>query len=76
VRTPAGEEDVRDAEPADRLERMLALPLARVAADEDERAEPPECGLRTRVGADQERQPLDRREAAEVEEGFGTRPST
>jgi hypothetical protein len=47
---------------------MLLFPLARVAADEDERAGPPECGLGARVGADQERQPFDGREAAEVKE--------
>ena len=68
VRTPAGEEDVRDADLSDRLERMLAFPFAGVTADEDERAGPLGCGLGAGVGADQERQPLDGREAAEVEE--------
>src|SRR5213592_396963 len=53
---------------------MLPLPLARVAADEHERrraAEPLDC---TRVGADQERQALDRREATDVEEDRAAGP--
>jgi hypothetical protein len=54
VRTPAGEEDVRDADLSDRLERMLAFHSPGWAADEDERAGPLECALGARVGADQE----------------------
>ena len=36
VGVPAGEEDVGDAEALDRLDRVLALPLAGVAADQDQ----------------------------------------
>jgi hypothetical protein len=68
MRAPAGEEDLPVPEPPRCRERMLPLPLARMAADEHER-----CGLaeplnHTRVGADQERQALDRRVATDVEE--------
>ena len=60
-------EDLSGADLSDRLERMLALPLPRVAPDENERARALETGLRAGVGADQERQPLDGGKAAKVE---------
>src|SRR2546430_17060704 len=47
---------------------MLPLPLARMAADEHERRRPAEPLDGTCVGADQERQALDRRVATDVEE--------
>ena len=55
MREPAGEEDLPVSDPPRGGERMLPLPLARMAADEHEwrrRAEPRDG---TRVGADQER---------------------
>ena len=45
VRVPAGEEDVRAAEARDRIKRMLALPLAGVATDQDQ------CGGFAKTGA-------------------------
>ena len=45
---------------------MLALPLARIAADEHERGRTPKPRLRLRVRPDQERQSLDLREAPHV----------
>src|SRR5213076_138893 len=68
VRAPAGEEDLPVADPPRCGERMLALPLARVAADEHERRRLAEPRNRTRVRADQEREALDRRVATDVEE--------
>src|SRR5882724_2639513 len=53
---------------------MLPLPLARVAADEDERRRPAEPLDGTRVGADQERQALDRRVTTDVEEDRAAGP--
>src|SRR5206468_3097295 len=53
---------------------MLPLPLARVAADEDERRRLAEPLDRTRVGADQEREALDRRVAADVEDDRAAGP--
>jgi hypothetical protein len=55
MRAPAGEEDLPVPDPPRYGERILPLPLARMAADEHER-----CGLaepldRTRVRADQKR---------------------
>jgi hypothetical protein len=68
VRAPAGEEDLPVSDPPRRRERMLPLPLARMAADEYERRRPAEPRDRTGMGADQERQTLDRRVATDVEE--------
>src|ERR687891_1687280 len=68
VRAPAGEEDVPVAGPPRCGERMLPLPLARMAADEHERLRLAEQLDGARVRADQERQALDRREATHVEE--------
>src|SRR6266540_2331870 len=68
VGPPAGKEDVAGVEPADRLDRMLALPLARVAADQNERHVAPEPGLGVLVRLDQQGQPLDGCEAAQVEQ--------
>jgi hypothetical protein len=47
---------------------MLPLPLAQVAADEDERQRPPEPLERPRVRPDEKRQPLDGGVAAQIEE--------
>ena len=52
---PAGEEDLLVSERAGDRERVLAFPLARVAAEEDERQRPAEPFERTCVSADQER---------------------
>jgi hypothetical protein len=52
---------------------MLPLPLARMAADEHERRRRAEPRDRTRMGADQERQTLDRRVATDVEEDRAAR---
>jgi hypothetical protein len=59
---------LRAVERADRCERMLALPLPRVAADEHERQVSPQLGLGVLVCLDQQGQPLDGGEAAQVEE--------
>src|SRR6187401_3479709 len=59
VPLPAGEEDVAGAGPGDRLAGMLALPLAGMAADEDERDGLLELRLGAGEGLDQQRQPLD-----------------
>src|SRR5436190_15745581 len=53
---------------------MLPLPFARVAADEHERRWPAEPLDSTRVGADQERQALDRRVTTDVEEDRAAGP--
>jgi hypothetical protein len=53
---------------SDRGEWVLAFPLAGVAADEDEWDGILEVGLGAGVGVDQEWQPLDGGEAAEVQE--------
>src|SRR6266702_524018 len=47
---------------------MFAFPLAGTAPDENERQRPPEPGERLGVRPDQERQPLDGRVAADVEQ--------
>src|SRR6266536_732879 len=74
VRAPASEEDLAVSDPPRRGERMLPLPLARMAADEYERRRPAEQPDSTRVGADQERQALDRRVATDVEEDRAAGP--
>jgi hypothetical protein len=66
VRAPAGEEDLSVPDPPRGSERVLPLTLAGMAADEHERRGPSEPLDRTRVGADQERQALDRRVATDV----------
>src|SRR5206468_5968402 len=58
VAVPAGEEDVAHAGLADHLEWVLALPLARIAAQQHERRGPLEALVRARPRADQERQAL------------------
>src|SRR6266516_1118661 len=68
VRAPAGKEDLPVPEPAGGGERMLALPLARMAAHKHERQGAAERLERARVRGDQKRQPLDRRVAADIEE--------
>jgi hypothetical protein len=52
---PAGEEGLLVSERAGDRERVLAFPLAGVAAKEDERRRPAERFERTCVSADQER---------------------
>src|SRR5438552_1525870 len=52
----------------DRAERVLAFPLAGVAADEEKWGGTLELGLGAGVRADQQWQPLDGGEAAEVQE--------
>src|SRR5204862_5714449 len=74
VRAPAGEEDLPVADPPRCGERMLPLPLARMAADEHERRGLAERLDRARVGADQEREALDRRIASDVEVDRTARP--
>ena len=68
VRVPAGEEDVRAAEALDRVDRMLALPLAGVAADQDQRSGFAKAGVGPREGLDQQRQALDLAEAAKLKQ--------
>jgi hypothetical protein len=68
VRPPAGEEDLLVSERAGGGERLLPLPLAGVAADEDERQRPAEPLERPRMRPDEKRQPLDGGVAAEIEE--------
>src|SRR6266540_584821 len=68
VRPPAGEEDLVVPERAGGGERMLPLPFAGVAADEDERQRPAEPLERPRVRHDEKRQPLDGGVAAHIEE--------
>ena len=65
---PAGEEDVRVAGLAHDLQRVLALPLPREAAEQHERRRLLEALPRARVRADQERDPLDLGVAAHVEQ--------
>ena len=65
---PAGEEDVAQPEALDRLDRVLALPLAGIAAEQDEGGAVREAPARPRVGLDQQRQALDLGEAARVEQ--------
>src|SRR6266516_2002653 len=74
VRAPAGEEDLPVPDPACGGEWLLPLPLARMTADERQRRRPAEPRNRTRVGADQERQALDRRVATDVEEDRAAGP--
>jgi hypothetical protein len=74
VRAPAGEEDLPVPDPLRRGERVLPLPLARMAADEYERRRPAKPRDSARVGADQERQALDRRVATDVEEDRAAAP--
>ena len=69
MRVPAGEEDIRDARAFDRLERMLALPLAGKAAEQDQGGRLVESCPGRGEGLDQQRQPLDLGEAADVERG-------
>ncbi len=61
---PAREEDVGRAARGDRLAGVLALPLARVAAEEDERRPDRRRPARAAEGADQQAGALDRGEAA------------
>jgi hypothetical protein len=68
VRAPAGEEDLPVPDPPRCGERMLPLPLARMAADEHERRRLAQPLDGPRVGADQERETLDSRVATDVEE--------
>src|SRR6266511_1126637 len=68
MRPPAGEEDLAVPERAGGGERMLSLPFAGVAADEDERQRPVEPLERPRVCPDEKRQPLDGGVAAHIEE--------
>ena len=68
VAAPAGQEDVLDAGLADHLERVLALPLPRVAAEQHERRADVEPLARARVRADQQRDALDLGVAADVEQ--------
>jgi hypothetical protein len=72
VGAPAGEEDLAVPDPSRCGERMLPLPLAQVAADEHELRRPAEP--LDSVGADQERQALDRRVATDAEEGRAAGP--
>ena len=65
---PAGEVDVLRADARDRVLRVLALPLAREAADEHERRAAAEAGAGALVGLDQQRDALDLGEAADVEQ--------
>jgi len=77
VRPPAGKEDLVVPERAGGGERMLPLPLAGVAADEDQRQRPAEPLERARVRPDEKRQPLDGGVAAHMKENrlsFGKRP--
>ena len=69
VVVPAGEEDAGHPEALDGLDRVLALPLAWVAAEKDERGRLVELDPGLRVGLDQEREALDLGEAAAVDEG-------
>src|SRR6266545_4115452 len=65
---PAGEEELPVSECTGDREGVFALPLARAAADQHERQRPAEPRERLGVRSEQERQPLDRREAADVEQ--------
>src|SRR5215211_4076675 len=65
---PAGEEDVASALSVDRRQGMLAFPLTRVAADQDERELSPEPGLDELMRSDEQGQPPDGGETSEVEE--------
>ncbi len=55
VRVPAGEEDPGAVEPLDRLDRVLPLPLAGVAAEQDQGGGLVEASPGLRVGLDQQR---------------------
>jgi hypothetical protein len=68
VLVPAGEEDVLHPDAPDRLERMLALPLAREAADEHERRAAREAGPRAGIRLHEQRHALDLGEAADVQQ--------
>src|SRR6266508_6653560 len=65
---PAGEEDVPVSECTGDREGVFALPLTGAAPDQHERQRPAEPRERLGVRSEQERQPLDRREAADVEQ--------
>ena len=68
VAVPAGEEDVAYAETLDRLDRVLALPLAGVAAEENQGGGRREGIACLSEGLDQQSQPLHLGEAAAVEQ--------
>src|SRR6266542_281716 len=74
VRAPAGKEDLPVPEPAGGGERMLALPLTGMAAYKHERQGAAEPLERARVRGDQQRQSLDRRVAADIEEDRAAGP--
>ncbi len=65
---PAGEQHALEPEPVDRLGRVLALPLAGVAADEDQRGRRRHPLARLGERLEQQRQALDLREAADVDD--------
>jgi hypothetical protein len=68
VVVPAGEEDVLRARALDRLERVLALPLPREAADEHERRPAGRIAAGPGVRLDQQADALDLGVAADVEQ--------
>src|SRR5665811_1099526 len=68
VVVPTSEEGLIVTELADYGERMLAFPLAGVAADEHERSRGAEALLGALVRCQQERNTLDRRETADEQE--------
>ena len=61
------EEDAAHAESGDRVGRVLFLPLARMAADDHEAGGRPRAVAGPREGLDEQREPLDRGEAADGE---------
>ena len=69
VAVPAGEEDVARARGGDRVGGMLALPLAGIAAEQDQRrvGRQPAFALGARPRADQQPDALDRGEAADAD---------
>src|SRR5713226_8800399 len=68
VVVPASQEHVAGSQALDRVERVLALPLAGEATQQDQGGRDREGGLRPAVGADQQAQALHRGETPHVQQ--------